>query len=553
MSHAREPEPGAARPEDRPIGPLAIHLSCPQCGAPSVVDDETVSTTCAHCKSFLVIARPGREQFFLAQSQVAGPEDIRNIVILYRTQAHRAELVARFGSAGPDGEQTPPPEPLIEQMLRRFEERLLRQMQVLEAHRFQAPYWHLAGSVLQATLGRRRDGPKEITLRAYGVEHSVPGYDTARANLRDLGLRLSRARLLPLTRKRVATEGPFLPWLAARDRSYQEILKWVNRDLTPDIEDVMRKGGYVFGRRLLVYRSYWLAHVTSDEGARWILVDGGFGTIAGYPAQEEARALLRQGVSDPEDAESRETRAVVRPARCPDCGVDQRFAPSWQVAVCDNCHLALKPEPEGLQIVPYDHGAFASVDLDGCFLPFWSYPLRLTAPGAPLLTRLEEYAKLLFPQGIPPSFSPRGDHLLVPAFRLLGTEVGDRAFHELGAALHAQPPEVHGGKLPLGGRPRFEAVTVPEKDAREALLYVLFALHNRPSAARLNTRLVQKAIVEAKLEVAPGRLLMVPFERSGDDLVIPGTEQVMPGLLLGGGPELEAMRATVWLPGAGRV
>jgi hypothetical protein len=130
-------------------------------------------------------------------------------------------------------------------------------------------------------------------------------------------------------------------------------------------------------------------------------------------------------------------------------------------------------------------------------------------------------------------------------------EVGDRAFHSLGAALHAQPPRVREGKLPLGGRPRFEAVTVTEKDAREALLYVLFSLHGRTSAARLNTRLVQQAIVEAELEIAPGRLLMVPFERSGEDLLIPGTGQVMPGLLLAGRPELEAMRATVWLPGAG--
>ncbi len=546
------PATPAGKANDPPAGSLSIVLSCPQCGAPTLADDDAVSVTCGHCQSFLVIARPGRDQFFLAQNQVTGPEEIRNIVILYRTQAHRAELVARFGSRDREGEPVPPPEPLIERLLREFEERLLRQMKVLAAHRVQVPYWHLAGSIVQATLGRRHDGPKEISLRAYAVEHSLPGYDVAQANLRDRGLRLSGARVRPLARKDLAAEGPFLPWRAATVESSREIEKWVSRDLTPDIEDVTRKGSYLFGRRLLVYRAYWLAQVATDEGARWILVDGGFGTIAGYPSQDEVRTLLRQAVRDPEDALSRETRVLVRPARCPDCGAEQRWAPHWQVAVCANCHLALCPEPDGLQVVPYDHGAFGPVDLDGCYLPFWSYPLRLTLPGAAAVTRLEAYCRLLFPQGAPPGFAPSGDRLWVPAFRLLGTEIGDRAFHSLSAALHMKPPAMGQGKLPLGGRPRFEAVTVPEKDAREALPYLLFGLHDRASAARLNTRLVQKAIVEAKLAPGTGRLTMLPLERAADGLRIPGTDAVLPELLLRGGPELAALRATVWQPGARR-
>ncbi len=542
-----------ASSEQGPAGPLAVVLSCPQCGGPSVIDDDTVSLTCAHCRSFLIVARPGREEFFLAQSQVDGPDAIRSIVVLYRTQAHRAELVARFGTEGSDGERVPPSEALIERLLREFEERLLSQMQVLETHRIQVPYWHVTGSILQAILGRRRDGPKRMLLRAFGAEHSVPGYDTTRANLRDLWLRMSRARVKPLARKEVAAEGPFLPWLSIPEQSYREILKWANRDLVPDFEAVTRRAAFAFAKRLLVYRSYWLALVTTDQDTGWILVDSGFGTIAGHPSEDEVRGLLRLAVADPEGSASRETRAVVRAARCPDCGADQAFDRRWRVAMCPNCHLALAPEEAGLKVVPYDHAVRGQADLDGFYLPFWVFEFSLTLPGGKAVTRLEEHARTLFPQGVPQGFSPQGTRLFVPAFRLLGTEVGDQAFQDLVAATHGAPPDVRDGKIPLGGRPSCEAVTVPESEAREALPWVLLCLHNKPSAARLNTRLIQKVLGEARLDAGPGRLLMVAFEREGGDVAIPGTDLVIPGLVLRGGPELEAHRATVYQPQPKRV
>ena len=40
-------------------------------------------------------------------------------------------------------------------------------------------------------------------------------------------------------------------------------------------------------QKVLVYRPYWLAKVTLDEGARWVLLDGSFETIAGYPDDAE--------------------------------------------------------------------------------------------------------------------------------------------------------------------------------------------------------------------------------------------------------------------------
>ena len=40
-------------------------------------------------------------------------------------------------------------------------------------------------------------------------------------------------------------------------------------------------------------------------------------------------------------------------------------------------------------------------------------------------------------------------------------------------------------------------------------------------------------------------VVMVPFAREGDDLVLPGTALRLPLLLVEGGPQLEALRATV--------
>src|SRR4051794_25990553 len=104
---------------------LTLLLTCPQCGAPSVVDTDAVSLTCPHCSSFLVIAHPGREEVFTSERTVPGVEEVRQVVILYRVQSYRAEVVARWGEKLEDGSYRPPAESLIERELRKFEQRLL--------------------------------------------------------------------------------------------------------------------------------------------------------------------------------------------------------------------------------------------------------------------------------------------------------------------------------------------------------------------------------------------------------------------------------------------
>jgi len=91
-----------------------------------------------------------------------------------------------------------------------YEKKLRGIVRLLEARAVQVPYWHITGTVVQGTLGRIQQDVKATRVRAYAVEHTVPGY--ARA-ARTQGPRpaLDPSRALPLTVSLAATEAQFLP------------------------------------------------------------------------------------------------------------------------------------------------------------------------------------------------------------------------------------------------------------------------------------------------------------------------------------------------------
>ena len=542
------PPPAARRapPKDDkgPSGPLAIVLACPKCGAPFEADDTVVSVACGHCSSLLILSAPGRDEIYVADDVARGPEDIRQIVITYRVQAERAEIVARHAI---DGEGNPPSESHIQSRLAAFAESLQASVRVVDAHRIEVPYWHLTGKLVQAVVGREGDGPKIVRLRAYEVEHTVPGYDTAKADLRDRGLRLSRAHVRPLIAKDLAGKGPFLPWVPVSPQSYREIDKWKGRDLEPGLQAVTRQAEHITARRLLVYRPYWLARVQLDGPMKWVLIDGCFQGIAGYPDEHEAQALLQQAIRDPLRSTGESYRRVtIAASRCPDCGFESGFERAAHVVVCPNCHLALEPRPEGIRVFPYSCARIGDVRLDGDYVPFWRYEFRLEMAGAAPITRLEDYARAIFPQALPAGFAPCGAHLWVPALRLLGTEFGDESFQGLVEWIHGAKLDVDDNKIPLGGACTAWPATVSEADARETAAFVPLALHGKGSAARLNTMLVTRTVQKAKLTLTSPRLVAVPFARAADGaLVSPGSGVRIAPLLLSGGPELEAQRATV--------
>jgi hypothetical protein len=528
-------------------GPLQIHLECPQCGAPVVASDEIVSLPCSHCASRLLLAAPERDEMYVARPQVATAADAVEVVLGYRIEARRHELLGQQREeAGPSA-----PALLVDAMVAAYAALLRGGTRLLESHRLHVPYWHLTGSIVQSLLGREHDGPKLARLRAFAVEHTVPAYDTEQVSLRDHGLRLSRSAVAPLRAREVQEGAPFLPWAPVAERSYREIERWRGQDLDERLETVAKHGEYLFPRRSLIYRPYWLLRLKVEGEEQLVLVDGSFATIAGHPQEDEWHALQRLAIDDPLGADTPSYRLVhVVASRCPDCGAEAAFDPRDLLTPCPTCHLALQPEPTGLRIVPYAHAFADQEDLDATYLPFWTFPFRVAIDGGAPATRLEEYTHRLFPAALPPGFAPVGERLWVPAFRLLGTESGDEAFRHLAEWIHAAHLEVRTGKVPIGGEARLQGASVPEADARALGRYVLFGLHGKASAARLNTLLMQRGIMGAGLELGPAALVMVAFRREGADLVA-GTLR-LPAHLAEGGETVSAARVTVHAAAARR-
>jgi hypothetical protein len=533
----------AAQPSP-PAGPLALLLCCPKCGGPFTIDDETASYECDHCGSLLLLSAPERGEIYLADDQLRSGEAVLETVIRYRVQAQRAEIVGRRGTEGEEA----PPEFWVQMRLEAFEKKLRSLCRVVEAHRLHVPYWHLTGWIVQALLGRRADGPKIVRVRGFAVEHSVPAYDTQRANLRDRGLRLSRSRVRPLTVREVREHGAFLPWSPVAETSYREIDRWRGQDLDAGFQTVTRYAAFLDRGRVLVYRPYWLARVVGETD-QWVLADGGFGTLAGHPDAAESQALLALATPDPlRSGEPSYRRVHVVASRCPECGFEKALPAGQHVHVCSNCHRGLAPEPAGLRVVPYGHCVRGQERLDGDFLPFWRYRFRIEMAEArpAVFDRLEDYGRALFPAGAPSGFRAAGEHLWVPAVRLLGTEAGDETFRDLVEWVHAADLRTVDEKIPIGGRPVTWGASLSEPEARELLPFVLMAMHGHASAARLNTMLVQRAVAKARLAASEPQLVMVPFDAAGEALCVAGTPLRVPRLLLRGGPELDAQRVTVY-------
>jgi hypothetical protein len=406
------------------------------------------------------------------------------------------------------------------------------------------PYWHITGKIVQGILGRQGD-VKQAKVRAYVVEHTLPGYDDQRFNLRDRGLRLARSRVRPLLRRDSQAHSRFLPFRPVPEQQYREIDRWLGRDLDPRIEPIKQHGRFLSPQRILLYRPYWLSKVTLDEGARWVLLDGTFSTVAGYPDESELEAFLEHSVESPlPGGDASHLRAHVAASRCPDCGADAEVDPHAVHFVCRNCQRLLEPTPAGLKLGSYDHAAPPGVPPKAEYLPFWRFGFAVSFPDGKRVESLEDYAAALFPQGLPPRFHPRGPHLWVPAFRLLTTEAGDACFKALMEWIHGGPPPVEEGKLPLGtGEPSFRGAALDEESARALAHFALLGLHGKTSAARLNAMTFRQRIEDPKLELGEGRLVVVPFLDKGDEVVAPGVK--VPILLLDGGPALDAQRLSV--------
>ncbi len=527
-----------AQPAEQ-VATVEILLACPNCGAPFAVDDEAVNVTCRHCGSLLVLTAPDREEIYLADGRIEDEHDALEIIIEYRLRARRVEIA----SALRDPEGNSGPEWIISNRVKAFEKELRAQARLLVAQVLQVPYWHITGKIVQGILGRVNMDIKVTRIRAFGVEHTVPAYETSRFNLRDRGLRMAQSRVRPLTAADAERFQRFLKWVSLPEQSYRAIDKWLRRRLDQKIEAMYKHGRFLFPRRMLVYRPYWLVRARTDETTRWVLMDGQFRTIAGYPDDAEIASFRDGCIASPLDTEGESfLNVVTSKSRCPECAWEGHFDRRSIAAICPNCHRALIPAPGGLETLPYDHSPARGI-AEPCYVPFWRFAFRATPPDGDAVETLDEWLEMAFPAGRPPRFEPSGRHLWVPAVKLIGSAVGDQALKDLTAWIHGAALDVVERKVPHDARSSFMDVSVSEEQARELARFTLLGLHNKPSAARLNVLLVRRTCLDLELELSEPRLVLVPFGREEGGLR--RDDVSVPQLLLEGGPSLEAQRMTV--------
>lgn len=538
-SAPRRPEPA----EDRGF---EVELSCPHCGAPFAATDDTVSHACAHCRSLLLIEAPERDEVFVAPLQVTTEASLLETLLRYRIDAQRALLIGQF--TGQNGQK--PSELMIAGLLTRFESELRKTARILECRPLHVPYRHTAGKVIQAVLGRHGDGAKIARLRAYIAEQTTPAYDPARFNLRDTGLRLGHSVFRPLRSADVAKLGRFVPVAPeGASTSRRGLEKWRGQNLEPGFDPVAREGRVAVTFEATVYRPYFLVRARLERGEERVLFDGGFDAIAGYLSEAEYAALSKGGDADPLQTAGAAFRQVhVVPARCPNCGMDPGLVSDAVVSICGNCHAGIAAAGRELAIRNYEREDGAPSATGTAWLPFWRFPFALTLAGATprssaAMRTLEAWAAAAFPQGLPRGFTPRGDGILVPAWRLLTTEAGDETFADLAQALHGRAWNWTPDRVGLDARPRFVPASLPESEARELAWAALFALHPKPAAARLNTLLLKRVLFEAALTLGNGVLTLLPFAEKDKAYVRP--EVSVPRLLVDGGAVLEAQRMTV--------
>ena len=533
----KQPPPPTTLPT--PPRGFELQLSCPHCGRPFIATDATVSHTCEHCKSLLIIEAPEREEVFVEPAQVSEPAAILETLISYRVEAQRATLVARHS----DPEGNPPPDLVISALVKRFESGLRASAKLLDCRLVHVPYRQTAGKVVQAVLGRHGDGAKIARLRAYIAEQTSPAYDASRLNLRDAGLRLGRSIFKPLLSADVPKLGGFVPRTAA-DASRRELEKWRGQNLEAGFESVAKQGRVAVTFEAAVYRPYSLVRARLDSSDETLLFDGGFGMIAGHLTDAECLAFAGGKDEDPLGTEGPSFRRVaVVPSRCPNCGMDPGLPEDAVVSICANCHAGIAPSPSGLVLVNYDREEGATPDRTTALLPFWRFPFRIGVGGVPPITTLEAYAAAIFPQGLPKGFTPRGDSVYVPAWRLLTTEAGDETFSDLAQAVHGRAWNWTPDRVGLDGRPRFIPVSLPEDEAKDLAWASVFALHTKTSAARLNTLLLKRMLFDAKLSFGQGSVALISFKEQANVYARP--EVSVPRLLIDGGPPLAAQRVTV--------
>jgi hypothetical protein len=442
-----------------------------------------------------------------------------------------------------DGRVRPPS--LMELARFKLVERSLRaKSRILTSETFWVPFEQTSSRIVQAVLGRRGDGAKEVSIRGYVAETTHAAYDTARFNFRDKGLRRSFFGMRPIEKKDYEPPQRFVPRIQNPEVRPQ-LRRFVSQTLDPALDTIARRTEVVPVWRGVAYRPYVVLKLEADQGVQNVLFDGVHGAVSGYLSDDEVTALHAVRKTDAKkglESHARHVRAI--PARCPNCGADQKLAEEALVSICLNCHAGIAPSPSGLETRDYDREEHLHASRKVTLLPFWRFPFEITVEGRTARS-VDTYFDILFPRPAdrPPGFAPRGEFLYVPAFPLLTTEAGDSAYLALTRFMQHHTWSWTSDRVDLHRRPRFVPATVPVEHARPVAFAALLGVHTKPSAARLNAVLLKAKLFAAPLTLGAPRLTFVAFADALNHIERPGVK--LGKLLIDGGGKLLAQRVTV--------
>lgn len=543
-----------------------LSLQCPHCGGPVEASPHDVTRTCAHCQSLLLV-RGGEADVWVQKPTLSTPEDVARLVVDSAVAAFEARKrwavdnsatvglpeavdaaaatvdVARlagalFGPVGAAGVVAMSPivfaavlaghfkseeedgENDLLQSATAFRRAVAKGTRVLNLRRVMVPFVHSHGSLVYLELGRTAEHEKRLFLTSMRLEESAPSYPTD-LNFRDAGLRMGRTALARI--EEAGLKG--FDWIPPRssDEAIHTTTTWRASGPT-GAEALVREELRCVRWQAVVYRPYLLANVRLREKRLPILVDAGFGCIAGRPTDEEAKAIRSRSLRH---RPRREERAVsVLGSRCHNCGSDVAIGPTALVVVCVNCHAGLRPTEQGLRVVPYELSIAEGVR-SAAYLPFWSFSFALTW-GKETFTDLDEWASAARRSGMPKTFTAKGASLLVPALSWLNTPAGDSAFVATARALHRIPVRFSKKPLPDGQVGKFAPVEMSASAASTLSKLVLASLFDRMESSRLKADVFTRLVTKVDVTLEEATLSYVGFEktakgvrRDGVDIPIP--------------------------------
>jgi hypothetical protein len=356
-----------------------IEIPCPHCAGKSQWNLLQTLNQCTYCGSVLSWPYPeGEPDYLVADSVIRKEADLIDVIAMYDAMR---EASKRRGRVTPRSDDDPAitfdlGSGFTDTDVYQIKRERLPLFRMLKSFCIYAPYQLISCLLAFRVLGRISGEQKAAQSIFFLAEAIVPGYSND-WNFRDKGLQLSKNKLKPLSVGK--WKEPFLPTAPVANEIDKLARQWTSQRklIESEIQPICFQGKILESHRWWVYRPYYFVNSQTPEGAKWFLLDGQFGTIAGMPGAEEVMKVTRRDWKKLDLRSVRSFEVKVVPFRCPNCGWDVKLQ-KGEYQLCGNCTRLLEVDREGLAVVPYrifrpEHLSWWPKAHKGprVWLPFW--------------------------------------------------------------------------------------------------------------------------------------------------------------------------------------